>query len=401
MTSCKVLISGASIAGPCLAYWLQSYGFEVTVVEKSPSVRDGGYPIDIRGTALEVVSRMGLLPVLRAAHVNTEKISFIDTNGLPIGSVQPEAFVGGVEGRDLEVRRGDLTRALYSLVKDKVEFLFNDSIATLDDEGDRVDVTFASGTRGTFDLVIGADGLHSNTRGLVFGPEKDFERYFGYVFAGFTLSNDFGLVREAVVWNAPGRAAVVYAQEPNDRVYGFLAVAQDEPPINAFRNTEAQRDLVASHFPEHVSHVSHLVTALQEADDLFFDSVSQIHMSAWSKGRIALTGDAAHATSFLSGQGSSVSLVGAYVLAGELASHAHHADAFRLYEQKARPFIEKNQALVSGGGSALLPRTQEKLDARNERLRDNPVGLTGPDRGAVYSGMALPDYETLRSNTPV
>jgi 2-polyprenyl-6-methoxyphenol hydroxylase-like FAD-dependent oxidoreductase len=397
MSDRKVLISGASIAGPCLAYWLQHYGFEVTVVEKSPSLRGGGYPIDIRGTAVEVVSRMGLLPQLRAAHVNTEKISFIDQKGFPIGSVQPEAFVGGVQGRDLEVRRGDLARILYSSIEGKVKFLFNDSIATLDDKLDRVEITFASGTHGTFDLVIGADGLHSNTRGLVFGPEKEFDRYFGYVFAGFTLSNDFGLAREAVVWNAPGRAAVLYAQEPNDSVHGFLCVAQDNPPIEAFRKPEAQRDLVASQFPEQVSHVPHLVAALRDADDLFFDTVSQIHMPTWSKGRIALVGDAAHATSFLSGQGSSVSLVGAYVLAGELASHTNHVDAFGSYEQKARPFVEQNQALVSGGGSSLLPRTQAMLDARNKRLRENPTGLTGPDRGAVYNGIDLPEYADLKN----
>lgn len=392
MTNRKILVSGASIAGPCLAYWLHRYGFEVTVVEKSPSLRGGGYAIDIRGTAHDVVSRMGLLPQLRAAHVNTERISFIDADGLAISSIRPEALSGGVEGLDLEVRRGDLAEALYALVKDDIEFLFNDSIATLDDGGDRVDVTFESGINRNFDLIIGADGLHSKTRRLVFGPEEDFDRYFGYSFAGFTLSNVFGLVREAVVWNAPGRAAVLYAHEPSDRLQGFLAFAQDKPPINSFRHPEDQRNLVASKFPEQVSHVPHLVTAMREADDLFFDVVSQIRMPAWAKGRIALVGDAAYATSFLSGQGTSVSLVGAYVLAGELSSHANHRDAFAAYEQKMRPFIEQNQALVSEGGIFMLPRTQGIIDARNERLR-NPTTLSRPKNRAAHIALDLPDYQ--------
>jgi 2-polyprenyl-6-methoxyphenol hydroxylase-like FAD-dependent oxidoreductase len=401
MMNRKVLLSGASIAGPCLAYWLHRYGFEVTVVEKSPSIRSGGYAIDIRGTAREVVSRMGLLPQLRVAHVHTEKISFIDAYGLPIGSIRPEALSGGVEGLGLEVRRGDLAEALYALVKDDVEFLFNDSITTLDDDGDKVDITFKSGAHRTFDLVIGADGLHSKTRRLVFGPEDEFDRYFGYTFAGFTLSNDFSLVREAVIWNAPGRAAVIYAHEPSDQLHGFLAFALDKPPVNAFHQPGDQRDLVASKFPEQVSHVPHLVAAMREADDLFFDVVSQIHMPTWAKGRVALVGDAAYATSFLSGQGTSVSLVGAYVLAGELSSHTNHKDAFAAYEQKMRPFVEQNQALISEGGGFILPRTQEILDARNERLR-NPTGLSRPKNRAAHTGLDLPDYRytELRSIQP-
>ncbi|GAA1920212.1 hypothetical protein GCM10009753_61250 [Streptantibioticus ferralitis] len=267
----KVLISGASIAGPSLAYWLHRYGFDVTIVEKASAIRGGGYAIDIRGTARDVVDRMGLLPRLREAHVDTRKLSFVDAEGTLIGSVRPEALTGSAEGLDLEVRRGDLADALYAPLRDTVEFMFNDSIDTLDDAGDRVDVTFASGTRRTFDLVIGADGLHSNTRGLVFGPEEEFHRYLGFTFAGFTLPNDFGLAHEGAIWNVPGRAAVLYAHEPSDHLHGFLTFMQDEPPIGAFRNPEAQHDLVASTFPEASWHLPRLLTAMREADDLFFD----------------------------------------------------------------------------------------------------------------------------------
>ncbi|MFB8754681.1 FAD-dependent monooxygenase [Streptomyces nigra] len=394
----RVLISGASIAGPTLAYWLDRYGFEVTVLEKAAAVRGGGYAIDIRGTAREVVDRMGLLPRLREAHVDTRRISFLDAAGDIVGAVRPEQLTGGESGQDLEVRRGDLADALYAPLRDRVEFLFGDSIATLDDDGDAVHVVLESGTHRTFDLVIGTDGLHSNTRRLVFGPEEPFHRYLGHVFAGFTLPNELGLSHEAYIWSEPGRSAVLYAYEPSEPVHGFLTFVRDTPPFEAFRDPRAQRDLVASRFPEQVWQVPQLVAAMRSSDDLFFDIVSQIHMPSWSHGRVALAGDAAHATSFLSGQGSSVALIGAYVLAGELASHADHADAFAAYERRMRPFAQDNQALASGGGTIVTPTTRAQLDARNALLRD-PEAMArelstaeAETRRATHSSLTLPEY---------
>ncbi len=385
-----MLISGASIAGPALAYWLDRYGFDVTVVEKADAVRGGGYAVDIRGTAREVVDRMGLLPELRKSHVDSQKISFVEPDGSLIATIRPEAMTGGAEGLDLEVRRGDLADALYTPIRDRVEFVFSDSIARLDDRGDRVDVVFDSGTSRSFDLVIGADGLHSNTRRLVFGPEEDYHRYVGYAFAGFTLPNDLGLSHEGVVWNVPGRAAVLYAHEPDELVHGFLTFQQDVPPYDAFRDPAAQRELVAEKFPHQGWHVPRLVEAVRSSDDLFFDVVSQIHMPTWSRGRVALAGDAAHATSFMSGQGSSVSLVGAYVLAGELATHDDHEKAFAAYEDRIRDFVEQNQALVEIGRRVLAPTTQELLDTRNQALRGAKV--SGEQGRAANTGLVLPDY---------
>ncbi|WP_405062352.1 FAD-dependent monooxygenase [Kribbella sp. NBC_01505] len=387
----SVLISGASIAGPALAYWLDRYGFDVTVVEKSGALRGGGYPIDIRGTAREVVDRMGLLPELRKAHVGTRRISYVEPDGAPIASIDPLVLTGSETG-DLEVRRGDLADALYGSTKGPVGYRFGDSIAQLDDRGDRVEVVFASGAEGTYDLVIGADGLHSNTRRLVFGSEEQYHRYIGYAFAGFTLPNELGMSHEGVCWNMPGRSAIVYAQKPDDLLYGFLMFYQPEPPYDAFRDPHAQRELVAGKFPEQEWHVPRLVRAMQEADDMFFDVVSQIHMPGWSRGRVALAGDAAHATSFLSGQGSSVALVGAYVLAGELATHADHAEAFQAYEQRFRAFAERNQALVTTGESQQAPRTQEQLEARNAALRD---AVFNEEHHAAHGDFVLPDYEPM------
>ncbi|AIJ17978.1 FAD-dependent monooxygenase [Streptomyces violaceoruber] len=394
----RVLISGASIAGPALAHWLDRYGFEVTVVEKAAAVRGGGYAIDVRGTAREAVDRMGLLPALTEAHVDSQRITFVDAAGETVGSLQPEQLTGGEAGVDLEVRRGDLADALYAPLRDRVEFLFEDSIATLDDTGDAVHVVFDSGLRRTFDLVVGADGLHSNTRRLVFGPEEPFHRYLGHVFAGFTLPNEFGLAHEAVIWNEPGRSAVLYAHEPAGRLHGFLTFTREAPPFDAFRDPRAQRDLVAARFPERVWHLPRLVEGMREADDLFFDIVSQIHLRTWSHGRVVLAGDAAHATSFISGQGSSVALVGAYVLAGELAAHADHTEAFAAYERRMRPFAERNQALATSGGSAVTPATRQELEARNALLRDPEaaaramVTTSAREGRAAHSSLELPDY---------
>ncbi|WP_371749647.1 FAD-dependent monooxygenase [Streptomyces sp. NBC_01283] len=386
----KVLISGASIAGPALAFWLNRHGFAVTVVEKAGALRGGGYPIDVRGTALEVVRRMGILPRLRDAHIDLRRLTFLDEDGGEVTSVKPHSVTGGVAGQDLEVRRGDLTGALYAAVRDDVEFLFDDSIATLDQTGHGVDVTFRGGGRRTFDMVIGADGLHSRTREFVFGPEEQFHRYLGYCFAGFTMRNTFGLSHELMMWNTPGRAAALYAVGDNDDVHAFLNFARPEPPFDAFRNPEAQRDLVATVFADAGWEVPGMLAALRDADDLFFDAVSQIRMPRWSSGRVALVGDAAYAPSFLTGQGSSLALVGAYMLAGSLADR-DHAAGFAAYEHDTRAFVTVNQDQVGEGDAALFPTTARALEQRNDMLRHLSAMPSSEGRPA-HSALTLPAF---------
>ncbi|MEU9337032.1 FAD-dependent monooxygenase [Streptomyces sp. NPDC048290] len=380
-----VLISGAGIAGPATAYWLRRYGFAVTLVEKSTALRDGGYPVDVRGTAVEVARRMGILPSLRDAHVETRRLTFLHPDGREIAVVHPQAVAGGVEGQDVELPRGHLMDILYGTVRDDVEILYGDSIALLTEREHGVEVAFRSGVRRRFDLVVGADGLHSHTRGLVLGPEPRFRRHLGYCFAVFTLPNAWGLSHEGLIWNTPGRAAALYAVKDSDHLHAFLTLAHPDP-----RPPEDFHDLIATAFAHDGWHIPAMVDALRHADDPFFDTVSQIHLPRWSRGRVALVGDAAYAPSFLTGQGTSLALVGAYMLARALAEHHDHTTAFSAYEHGIRAFVELNQAQVGAGAAALFPTTAEALERRNDRLR----GLTAlpPSAGRpAHTALTLPE----------
>ncbi|GAB3482243.1 FAD-dependent monooxygenase [Amycolatopsis cihanbeyliensis] len=395
-----ILISGASIAGPALAYWLHRYGFAVTVVEKAGAPRGGGYPIDVRGTAIEVVRRMGILPRLRHAHIDSRRFTFLDADGGEVASIHPRAVAGSIEGQDLEVGRGDLTAALYTTVRDDVEFLFDDSIDTLDQSERGVDVAFRSGNRRTFDLVVGADGMHSRTREILFGPEEQFHRYLGYRFAVFTMPNTFRLSRELVMWNTPGKAAALYATGgEDDDLHAFLNFHQPEPPFDALRNPDAQRDLVATIFADAGWEVPGIVNAMREADDLFYDTAGQIRMPSWSSGRVALVGDAAYAPSFLTGQGTSLALVGAYMLADALATNRDHTGAFAAYERKTREFVAMNQALVDNGEAALFPTTARALEQRNTKLRDL-VAMPPTTTRSAHSALTLPELAPMSRPQP-
>ncbi|MET8149024.1 FAD-dependent monooxygenase [Actinoplanes sp. NPDC049668] len=385
MTS--VLISGASVAGPALAYWLHRYGMDVTVVEKAGSIRGGGYPIDIRGAAVDVVERMGVLPQVRAAHIATRRITVTDGAGRTVAAFSPDDLTGGRPGADLELPRGDLTSILYARTRDDVEYVFGDSIAGLGAHDGGVDVTFERGRPRTFDYVAGADGLHSNTRRLAFGPEPAYHRYLGCCFAGFTAPNIGGWSHEAILQNTPGTMAAVYAVGEQPWVHALLAFATPEPP----RDAADRVALVAEAFAGQGGEVPALLDTLAGADDVYFDTVSQIRMPGWVDGRVALLGDAAYAPSFLTGQGTSLALAGAYVLAGELRNGTPAA-----YEARMRDYVTRNQALADNGGMTILPRTRARLWARNQAFRLLPLlartNLAGRGERRAATSLSLPSY---------
>jgi 2-polyprenyl-6-methoxyphenol hydroxylase-like FAD-dependent oxidoreductase len=327
-------------------------------------------------------------------------VTFVDARGRVTGRVAPEQFAGGPEGRDLEIPRGELTRVLYERTRDDVEYVFDDSITAVEERPDGVHVTFRRGAPRTVDLVVGADGLHSNVRGLMFGPERDLRRDLGYYFVGFSMDDGLGLDREGLFHNTPGRLAGWYAVG-QARPGAFMAFASRTELRFDPHDLDQQRALVTAAFADAGWEVPRMLRALRTADDMFFDSVSQIRMPHWTSGRVALVGDAAYAPSFLSGQGTSMALVGAYVLAGELAAaKGDHRRTFAAYERVMRPFVEHNQDLATTGTFALIPATRTQLWLRNLLVgaltRFGPLGRVVTrlsvriDRAA--RGMTLPDY---------
>ncbi len=386
----RVLVVGASIAGPAAAYWLDRYGFHVTVVERAPTIRLGGYPIDVRAVAMDVAVRMGIGPDLRAADIDSRRVSFVDGDGKESVTVDPGRINGSVRGRDVEVPRGVLASLIASLTRGRIDYRFGVSVRSLNDDGMSVVATFEDGATERFDIVIGADGVHSHTRALAFGAESEFTHPLGFNFVGFSIPNAFELDREAIISNVPGRMIAIYgAGARPQRAFVLMAFAHPYRLGREARTPAFQRDLAAKAFAGAGWRVHDLLQAMGSADDLYFDQVEQVRMPAWTTGRVALVGDAAYAPSFLTGQGSSLALTGAYVLASELARHPDHHTAFDAYERKFRPFVEGNQATVAEGAVGLIPMTPEQLDRRTQGLAEAAEAPTH----AV--DLARPEHEAL------
>ncbi|WP_155355921.1 FAD-dependent monooxygenase [Acrocarpospora macrocephala] len=357
MTS--VLISGASIAGTTLAYWLRRHGLTPTVVERAPAIRDGGYKVDIRGAALDVADRMGVLPSIRARRTDVRGGSIVTATGRQVAAMDGDTF-GGRHGGDAEILRGDLNRLLYDLTKDDVEYLFDDSIAALVQRGDGVQVTFESGAVRDFDVVVGADGLHSHTRALAFGPESSFVHDLGYYVSIFSVPNHLGLDRWELTYVAPGRTALTYSTAGDGGAKAMFLFAS--PPLAyGHRDRARQEALLAEAYAGEGWEVPRLLAGAAQAGDFYFDSLSQVRMDSWSRGRVALVGDAAYCASPASGQGTSLALVGAYVLAGELAAAGDLRAGLAAYEREMRPFAEANQKLGPANIKRMVLRTRGQV----------------------------------------
>jgi 2-polyprenyl-6-methoxyphenol hydroxylase-like FAD-dependent oxidoreductase len=400
-------VTGASIAGPALAYWLVRYGFNVTLVERAATIRTGGYAIDIRGTAIDVIDRMGILPAVRAEHVATRQVTFVNAQGRQVARVNPEDFAPGRGGRHVELARGALTSQLFDLIRSQVKHRFGDAISSLSDGPNGVDVGFKSGASERFDLVVSGEGLHSTTRTLVFGPEASFSRYLGYCFAICELPNKYALRREAVIYNKPGKAAVLYSTSDGPTLYGLFAHRRPPPSPEELDDPQRQRDSIARAFADDGWQVPEMIAAMKDAEDFYFDATMQIHMPAWSAGRVAVLGDAAFGPSFFTGQGTSMALVGAYMMAGALATHAEPTVALHSYEAATRPYVAANQRLVKNGSNMIAPGSSLELWARNSVIRLAPLlirlapllsrlGVLGQMRGA-FEALVLPDFDPIPS----
>ncbi|MGC4958437.1 FAD-dependent monooxygenase [Actinomadura citrea] len=385
----NVLISGASIGGPALAYWLRRYGFGVTVVEVAPGPRAGGQAIDVRGPALEVAERMGVLDRIREERVEMRGMSMVDGDGNELYRSEEYTISGGdLSSPDVEILRDDLSRILADAAGDGVEYLYGDSIAGLEQGDDGVRVIFHSGLIRTFDLVVGADGAHSSTRRLVFGPEKDYLTHLGTYLSVWTAPNFLGLDRWQVFHQMPGSSwgGGVMSVRGNEEVRVYMGFESERPIEYDHRDTAAQKKIMADALAGGGWVLPELLETMWAAPDFHFDSMAQVHMDSWSKGRVVLLGDAGYCGSPLSGQGTSMAIVGAYVLAGELkAAAGDHRAAFANYEKELRGYVAANQELAL--------TNKARVDAqRNAEMGAETEAIDFQDFGEIVGSFTVRDY---------
>jgi 2-polyprenyl-6-methoxyphenol hydroxylase-like FAD-dependent oxidoreductase len=343
-----VLISGASIAGPTLAYWLARHGFEPTLLERAPAPRPGGHAVDIRGVALQVVQAMGLADAAHDLRTRMKGVSKLDHEGREVWRSETMTFTGGrFDNDDIEILRDDLAGILLGRLGGEVETIFGDTVTGLAEDAEGIVVSFAKQAPRRFDLVVGADGLRSNIRDLAFGDEGRFLHPLGVALGVWSAPNILGLADWQVSYGEMPDNCLVYPVRGNRELrvcVGMAAGLAEE----CGGDVGAQKALVAERFGQLGWEIPRLLEAMRSAPDFYLGAVAQVRMDRWTKGRVALAGDAGYCPSPFSGQGTSLALVGAYVLACELArSPADHAAAFARYEAKMRPYVEANQALVA------------------------------------------------------
>ncbi|MFI9274344.1 FAD-dependent monooxygenase [Kitasatospora sp. NPDC052896] len=397
MRNTDILISGAGIAGPALAYWLRQAGFTVTVVERAPAPRPGGQTVDLRGAGRTVITRMGLMDRARAVSVDQRGLAFVDSSGRITARMPVDGFGGEGIVSEIEILRGDLGRLLYEASLPDTEYLFDDTVTGLAQDDDGVTVTFEKADPRRFGLVVGADGLHSVVRALAFGPEADHVRPLDVHTAWFTATEEMDLDGWYQMFNLPG--GLVASARPG-RLPGEIKAGlsfRSRPIGYDRRDTAAQQDIVARRFAGAGWEVPRLLRAMRTASDFFFDSMGQVRLDHWSRGRVALLGDAGYCATPLSGLGTSLALVGAYVLAGELArADGDHRVAFRSYDQVMRPYVRQAQQLPPGGASGYAPSSALAIRLRDLSMRSMnrwPMRNLLAAQFAKAGDITLPEYD--------
>ncbi|MEV6714456.1 FAD-dependent monooxygenase [Lentzea sp. NPDC051208] len=398
----RILVSGASIAGPVLAYWLTRHGHEVTVVERSPVLRKtGGHAVDLFKPAMDISERMGVLPRIEALATGTTRLTYLrEGTRKPISADVTKLFAAASD-RHVEIMRDDLSEIYYDATRADVEYVFGDSIASIGDE-----VGFEVGAPRRFDLVIGADGLHSNVRRLVFGEVG--KTFVGAYLAVLSVPRDLGVPGEMTGHIGPGRTAAVYGARHLDDARAVFLFRSPELSYH-HRDTARQKELLREAFAGMHREVDSWLEHLDGDGAFYFDSITQLRGDTWSRGRVALVGDAAYCPGPAIGGSTSLAVLGAYVLAGELSTGADHQAAFARYEDEMRDIVHGSRAFALGTAKTLIPSTRLGVSAlvRGAHLLTSlPSWLVRPlaklnSKGVrMHDSMRVKDYECQGAGTP-
>ena len=390
----KIVINGIGVAGPALAYWLMKSGHEVLLVEEAPRLRADGYIVDFWGIGYDIAEKMGLIGEIRRLGYQAREVRFVGRDGLRRGGFDATIFGRMTNDRFTSVRRSDVSATIYRAIDEKVEAVFGDSVAGIDEHDKGVRVTFDHAPACDADLVIGADGLHSRVRRLAFGVDSDFIISLNYHVAAFEVEGY--RPRDELVYvshGLPGRQVSRFAMRDDKTL--FLFVFRDE-----YMRGDEPKSILRETFAESGWEWPQIEKELERTSDLYFDTVSQVQMDRWTRGRTALVGDAAASVSLMAGEGTGLAIAEAYILAGELHACANDfRTAFARYEERLMPFLKRKQASAATFASSFAPKTYLGVTFRNAvtKLMQVPFVaefFVGRD---LRDDIELPDYAFART----
>lgn len=355
----RILISGGGVAGYTMAYWLHHYGFQPMVIEQSARNQRHGYGIEFIGTGWDIADKMGLVPKLEEQRIHVNRTIIKNVDGKTTAEMDLRALYGepGSASKVIGLDRSDLVRVLFEAIEDTVDVRFSTSIEQVSQSSEAIVVTYVDGSTQEFDLLIGADGFRSNVRRIVFGPAKQFSQFLDYYTAAFYLPNDGGYAKNSVMYLEPDLQATVL---PRDDARLLVNVTYKEPVDGHFAQSE-RKAAIASHVTDSGWLAREVLSHLSDETPIFLDTMGQIEMPSWPNERVALIGDAAYCMSALSGQGTSMAMAGAYMLAEELSQHDDFRPAFVNYERRLRPPVEDTQRKAKNVASSFVPNSNLKI----------------------------------------
>ncbi|WP_159467461.1 FAD-dependent monooxygenase [Dyadobacter sp. 3J3] len=360
-----VLVSGASIAGLSTAYWMTKIGYKVSVVEMATEPRVNGGAIDIKGTTIYIVKRMGIFEQLKANRLNVERVEFKNAEDITEGSISLINEGAELSDVEIEIERDKFVTIMFDELKNNVEFIFNDRITNLNETKDDIKVTFKNGKPRKFDLVLGCDGIHSGVRNIHFGHETEYSHFLEAYFSITIVDKLLVKQKTMQMYNVPGKGIMLNAyKNKTDIIFCFLS--EKEIPYD-YRNADQQKQIIIEQFAGQSWRTNELLQELEHSGNFYFDKFCQIKMPSWTKGRVALVGDAGYCASAAAGMGASLSIEGAAALADALQKHNGDFElAFQEYNTTLRPFIEEVQATATlNVKENFIPRTEEVIRQRN------------------------------------